>query len=1039
VILSSPQSLTVSNASPVSLFASAGGSPSAVQWYLGGNAIAGATSTNLGFVASGLQAGVYTAAFSNFAGTATSQAAILSVVAAGPFTNGGFEIGTQDIPINNGITVSPDATWLTGWVVGSVPGPAVNVNSGTSDGLSPYEGQHWIVFDPNRQSGGSLSQTFTTALGSTYWVTFATAAASSNGAGISAAAIASDGTILASNLYTPSVAAWTVEQLTFTATGASSTVAFMPEVYNVALDNVAIVGWPTNGPPVIVTNPATQTVAAGMPATFTSFAGGGPSTAQWFFGSNAIPNATNLTLTVTATDSTSGNYFAVFGNTNGTATSTVAVLTAVYPPAILFSPTNQSVVAGSLVTLSSAASGSPATVQWLKNGSPVPAGTNDVLTLIAGTGDAGAYTALFSNLAGMATTSVASLNVIPGPFFNGGFELINLPPIPPGSGVALASGATWLAGWVAGGPGGDIAVNNGFSDGLNPYEGNQWVVFNGGDSPPGGSLSQTFATTISQVYLVSFAVGQAGSGSVSLAASVIAADGTLLANNRFDPASNVWTQFQLGFTARTTNTTLTFTDVSSQTDGVDLALDDVMVTAINPPVLVSSPQSQTVNAGAEVVLSASISGGPASVQWYHGTSALMSGTNGTLALTASVGAAGTYTAVFSNAAGVVTSGAALLSVTPGPFTNGGFETVSGGPISPGTGQLLNLGDTWLVGWTVGGPGGDIDVENGANEGLNPYEGEQWVVFNASDTPPGGVVSQTFVTTTGTTYNATFVVGQAGVGNVSLTATVLGIDDSVLAAQLCISSPGLWTPFQLEFTAVSTNTTIVFTDTSLDTIGVDVALDDVAVAQSGSNFASLGIGSTAVQSGQFAFVPVSLSSTAALTNLTFTLVYPASRFTNWTLAASNAAIGQTSVQGLNLSETEFNLAAASGQTFKDSSLLGAIGTTTLPGPSLVALLQLTNIVATASNGAIISNVLGQPGQIIVVGTQPILQGPLGANGAFTLAVYGNPGSSYEISYTTNLDDSSPWIPLERIALTNLFQAIALPIATNQMEFFRATQQ
>ncbi|HEY1790474.1 MAG TPA: autotransporter-associated beta strand repeat-containing protein [Verrucomicrobiae bacterium] len=90
-------------------------------------------------------------------------------------------------------------------------------------------------------------------------------------------------------------------------------------------------------PPAITftTQPANQTVVTNQTATFTALAGGvGTLTYHWYFlntaGSNAIPNATNTSLSVTA-GSTAGvsNYFvvAVNGGINPPATSSIAGLT----------------------------------------------------------------------------------------------------------------------------------------------------------------------------------------------------------------------------------------------------------------------------------------------------------------------------------------------------------------------------------------------------------------------------------------------------------------------------------------------------------------------------------------------------------------------------------------------------------------------------------------------------------------------------------------------------------------------------------------
>ena len=67
---------------------------------------------------------------------------------------------------------------------------------------------------------------------------------------------------------------------------------------------------------------------------------------------------------------------------------------------------------------------------------------------------------------------------------------------------------------------------------------------------------------------------------------------------------------------------------------------------------------------------------------------------------------------------------------------------------------------------------------------------------------------------------------------------------------------------------------------------------------------LEIGSTALQAGQAGGIPVTLSSTGGLTNLSFALVFPSNYITNFTIAASNSAIASASVQTAGSSPPEW---------------------------------------------------------------------------------------------------------------------------------------
>lgn len=88
-------------------------------------------------------------------------------------------------------------------------------------------------------------------------------------------------------------------------------------------------------PPAFFLHPANKLAVAGNSTTFTSGADSSlPVNYQWFFfGTNALPNGTNATLTLTNLQSTdAGNYSVVASNSLGSATSSVAVLTVVLTP-----------------------------------------------------------------------------------------------------------------------------------------------------------------------------------------------------------------------------------------------------------------------------------------------------------------------------------------------------------------------------------------------------------------------------------------------------------------------------------------------------------------------------------------------------------------------------------------------------------------------------------------------------------------------------------------------------------------------------------
>lgn len=184
--------------------------------------------------------------------------------------------------------------------------------------------------------------------------------------------------------------------------------------------------------PVITQNPLSLTVNAGLTAVFTAAATGNPApTVQWQvstdggFNFTDITGATSTTLSfVVAVSYNNYQFRAVFTNTQGstpTSAATLFVLPAAAKPVITQNPLSQSVFAGNTATFSAAASGVPTpTVQWqvsIDGGvtySNVAGATSTTLSFTTTLAMNGyKYRAVFTNSAGVATTTVATLTVTP--------------------------------------------------------------------------------------------------------------------------------------------------------------------------------------------------------------------------------------------------------------------------------------------------------------------------------------------------------------------------------------------------------------------------------------------------------------------------------------------------------------------------------------------------------------------------------------------------------------------------------------------------
>jgi autotransporter passenger strand-loop-strand repeat protein len=247
------------------------------------------------------------------------------------------------------------------------------------------------------------------------------------------------------------------------------------------------VGGSVSGP-TITTQPSSVTVNAGQPATFTVVASGTGLTYQWqkLVGSawanvgssntSGFTGANTATFTITSTTTAdAGSFRVVVANAGGSVTSNAAQLTvnaAPVAPTITLNPQSQSVAVGSSVTFTAAASGTPTpTVQWQVS-------TGGTFTNIAGATSAtysftataaqngNQFRAVFTNSAGQASTSAATLTTTSGIVVGSGQQLVV-------SAGQTVTGVTVL-------PGGYLLVQAGGTDVGTVIDGGDETVLAGG-------------------------------------------------------------------------------------------------------------------------------------------------------------------------------------------------------------------------------------------------------------------------------------------------------------------------------------------------------------------------------------------------------------------------------------------------------------------------------------------------------------------------------------------------------------------------------
>jgi hypothetical protein len=190
---------------------------------------------------------------------------------------------------------------------------------------------------------------------------------------------------------------------------------------------------PTNTPPVVTLDPSDVTVTAGTEVTFEAAASGTPTPSlQWLLSMNggvtwsAVPGATSTSYSRTADVLDTGDEFeATFTNSAGSATTAAATLTvtAGSVPTVTVQPVDDTTLAGTSAMFDATSSGTPApTVQWevsTNGGSSwqsIPGATSSCYAFVAASSaNDNEFQAVFTNAAGVTTSSPATLTVTSSP------------------------------------------------------------------------------------------------------------------------------------------------------------------------------------------------------------------------------------------------------------------------------------------------------------------------------------------------------------------------------------------------------------------------------------------------------------------------------------------------------------------------------------------------------------------------------------------------------------------------------------------------
>lgn len=337
--------------------------------------------------------------------------------------------------------------------------------------------------------------------------------------------------------------------------------------------------------------------------------------------------------------------------------------------------------------------------------------------------------------------------------------------------------------------------------------------------------------------------------------------------------------------------------------------------------------------------------------------------------------------------------------------------------------------------------------------LNPTTNSFGVAVVTVMVDNGGTVSNTIIRTFGFTVNAT-VQAPAPLTNTIITPgsyfkfvlTAPFTNHDKFAFSLASGSPAgasivtakkggtslVWVPSDAQ--ASSTNLiTIVITDTSNPALSTNETVLVIV-----SDFLGLGAGSASVQAGQSASIPIYLNSSDGVTNATFTVGWPGSRFPNPSLRIAGSGVGSTSLEN-QVSNLVITVSAQAGQVLQGSNVLVNLNFQTITNqPSAFVKLPVTISSAQKPNGEAYVDLFPQAGSVTVVNNAPLLQINSISGASLSMTIYAKTGAKCQLQSATNTVEPLTWQALLTYTQTNVAQTFNLN-APGASSVYRLLQQ
>ena len=204
-----------------------------------------------------------------------------------------------------------------------------------------------------------------------------------------------------------------------------------------------------------------------------------------------------------------------------------------------------------------------------------------------------------------------------------------------------------------------------------------------------------------------------------------------------------------------------------------------------------------------------------------------------------------------------------------------------------------------------------------------------------------------------------------------------------------------------------------------------------------NFVAVSVGSTTLRVNETSGVPIEAIASAPWQTLNFTLQYPEGIFDQ--LALSNAGpFTAGSISAVDATRSLVTFSNAPGHALQGTQLLAHL-TFRAPGTkSAFVPLVPENIVGVRTNEQIFAVTFYEPGRVVVIGSQPLLDALKPVANQHFLTLFGNPGMTYQIDTSTQMEPPITWTYFSEVTLTNVSQRVGGVINPPPTLFYRVRQ-